>query len=635
MEIVHTTTFQRLYEIKQLGWTDRIYPDACHSRFHHALGTVYHANEIITALVRNHSAADQSEWSTRLENLRPLIRMVALLHDVSHIPYGHTLEDELNLFPKRHDEDEQRKLKSLDLILAEIIYWNMERAYGLARQDHLDIFLGEKDLIANAESWWQLLSNDNHIWSIDPHAFIRTYAQACEVLLYMGGAGDLYKDGNVIVVWSDTPPLAHKLLGETELIFNLIEEPYICDIVGNTISADLLDYARRDSRFCGLRLDFDERVYEYFTLATVEEELKFKKIEAGEDDRIELQPTKRTRVAIDVRKGGIRYDALSEVVQILNIRYFLTERVYSHKTKCAASAMLGKAMTLLGRPEEEPGLAILQMGDGDLLRWLEDRASRQLGKNTTNDPPAMGALRLLRALRSRRFYKLVFHVRAFPEINPEEEDHPAKQMCDWGFRQHLEQEMEKELGLEPGNIIIYCPGKIPLKEAKCLMLHKRSNTPKPFNEIEEEGNLAPFVREVKEIERKYNRLWNLYIFLPERLLPLWPIVERLFPMKFEECCKAGGSESEAVTDEDYSVFDERLINDSDHRAYLKERIKQNEWGADLLDLLTKSLTDHWSEVLKQVRVLEQEIVRPTQGELFDSLTVYGARLRSRLRAAVQ
>src|ERR1700733_8596680 len=38
LELLHTPILQRLYNLKQLGFTDRIYPDAIHSRFNHVLG---------------------------------------------------------------------------------------------------------------------------------------------------------------------------------------------------------------------------------------------------------------------------------------------------------------------------------------------------------------------------------------------------------------------------------------------------------------------------------------------------------------------------------------------------------------------------------------------------------------------
>src|SRR6266566_4243710 len=41
---------------------------------------------------------------------------------------------------------------------------------------------------------------------------------------------------------------------------------YASDIVGGAISADLLDYLRRDTYFCGLSQYYDPRIFESFTL---------------------------------------------------------------------------------------------------------------------------------------------------------------------------------------------------------------------------------------------------------------------------------------------------------------------------------------------------------------------------------
>jgi HD superfamily phosphohydrolase len=38
MEILHTPVVQRLYDLKQLGFADRVFPEAVHSRFNHILG---------------------------------------------------------------------------------------------------------------------------------------------------------------------------------------------------------------------------------------------------------------------------------------------------------------------------------------------------------------------------------------------------------------------------------------------------------------------------------------------------------------------------------------------------------------------------------------------------------------------
>src|SRR5215469_9848100 len=38
LELLHTPIYQRLYDLKQLGYSDRVFPDAVHSRFNHLVG---------------------------------------------------------------------------------------------------------------------------------------------------------------------------------------------------------------------------------------------------------------------------------------------------------------------------------------------------------------------------------------------------------------------------------------------------------------------------------------------------------------------------------------------------------------------------------------------------------------------
>ena len=93
--VMDTLEFQRLRRIKQLGTSDLIYPTAVHTRFDHSLGTLQMAQRMVDSLrARGHEI--------REEDARH-IRLAALLHDVTHVPFGHTFEDERKLF-ERHDQ---------------------------------------------------------------------------------------------------------------------------------------------------------------------------------------------------------------------------------------------------------------------------------------------------------------------------------------------------------------------------------------------------------------------------------------------------------------------------------------------------------------------------------------------------
>lgn len=102
---IDTADFQRLRSIKQLGTTYTVYPSAVHTRFEHSLGVVAMADRMIRVIRENRSASrEEREISFEEEQL---IRLYALLHDITHVPFGHTIEDEFCIFP-RHDESRER-----------------------------------------------------------------------------------------------------------------------------------------------------------------------------------------------------------------------------------------------------------------------------------------------------------------------------------------------------------------------------------------------------------------------------------------------------------------------------------------------------------------------------------------------
>ena len=51
-EVVQSRPFQRLRRIKQLGFTDLVYPGACHSRFAHSLGVFHTARQLMQVVTR-------------------------------------------------------------------------------------------------------------------------------------------------------------------------------------------------------------------------------------------------------------------------------------------------------------------------------------------------------------------------------------------------------------------------------------------------------------------------------------------------------------------------------------------------------------------------------------------------------
>lgn len=82
VDLLETPEIQRLYNIKQLGLAHLVFPGAHHTRLEHSLGTY-------------HLAFQAAELLNLDKNETEIVACAALLHDIGHGPFSHTLESTL------------------------------------------------------------------------------------------------------------------------------------------------------------------------------------------------------------------------------------------------------------------------------------------------------------------------------------------------------------------------------------------------------------------------------------------------------------------------------------------------------------------------------------------------------------
>lgn len=383
VEIMDTPEFQRLRGIKQLGTAYLVFPSAMHTRFEHSLGTSWMALRIVEAVRRGQSISADEER---------LIRVAALVHDITHIPFGHTLEDERRVLP-RHDKDEAR----VDYFFRHSKVGRILEREGL-REKVLRVF--------------------------DPHPALRaTLSQG--------------------------------------------ERGFVGDVVAGAISADLLDYLRRDTYFCGLSQYYDQRIFNSFTL------------ENG-------------RLVINLEKHGVlRRDALSELVNLLRIRYTLSERVYFHHTKIASGAMISKAVELALR--DGLGAEELRTLKDETLIWM---LRQRYGRNSA-------VAHLLDKLESRQLYRACY-VLTIDIGEARRQEIVDRFHYSLGQRDDAERAIAAACGIQPHDIIIYCPSfGMSLPEAEVL--------------VRLDGKVQPLSGsnndEIRILKEKHKALWKFFVLI--------------------------------------------------------------------------------------------------------------------------
>jgi len=591
LELLHTPILQRLYNLKQLGFTDRIYPDAIHARFNHVLGATEvvenMGDKLVTWLLSHKdqeftyaatAAADSigkitaGSLAEQLKRNIPSLRLMALLHDLTHAAFGHTLEDEVNVFDEKHD-DPRRQKRFFDALVAQLLYlWCTEeriRSFDgiiLEELSNLNLSPTYKRELDWAEELAEYLKGEKQqLAALAGH--LRDLELAFRLLLHLDFMHSPdQQPASISLLVTDAAKSID--LGQQARDFVLNRDMFMIDLVGNTMCADLLDYARRDADNAGLRIQFDDRFLRYLCVATVQGQ---------------LSPGGRAciRTAIQIFTDKMRYDVLSEMSGILKARYLINERVLFHPTKCAAGAMLGTTVQLLGLRDLPGWMQVL--GDQEFLRVLMEisgnienlvpRFSAQLTSpkpvswsDVTRSASSLNArmaeilesciewivpdapkkepltaaqidLLLSRArsarnvvwrLTARRFPKLAYRLREAHHTGGATEEQIADTYSRPKDRYTLERKIEEVCKLPMGSIFVHCPRrKTSLKVAEVLVVGSdlsKAAQLRNLTKVSPEG-LAPYEQEIVAVQDMYRSIWQFSAYLDLAFWDKQPVVE--------------------------------------------------------------------------------------------------------------
>ncbi len=190
-EILEHPFFQRLRNIKQLGFSEYVFPGATHTRYLHSIGVMNVASMVFNSLFKGNQSAE-------IHRLRETLRLGCLLHDIGHAPLSHSTESVMPMvsklkLPKEFTEPNDRQATHEDYTIKSIVDSSFTSSFTSVRS----------------------------AYGVHPEAVAQLVTGVCLDKAYFTVAGINYF------------PLMHQL-------------------VSSEMDCDRMDYLLRDSYFCGV-----------------------------------------------------------------------------------------------------------------------------------------------------------------------------------------------------------------------------------------------------------------------------------------------------------------------------------------------------------------------------------------------
>ena len=526
MAVLQTSPMQRLRGLRQIGLGYLALPTAEHSRLAHSLGTAYWAVEFLTHLRFNAfsnavgDGYDPPGNRQRLEEIEDelgsdlsldlIVRLFALVHDMTLLPLGHTLQFQLGYYGNEEANGERAQW-CLQWIRKEL-KTALSSVYEGGNVSHAQLY----DCLIAHLSLVQRLFHFRH-----------------------DSEGSNKKKGRART--------SHVSARVESALF-----PLVIDLIASTFSADLVDFALRDSLGAGMSRTFDEGVGDYLCVYCVHEKKPGGTVsEPGERRNSGQSLTQKLyRLGLNPLRGTYRHEVVTGVIALQRIRYELAEQVFFHEEKLVADAMFDRAIRLVDEEthaiSQELGLfsqkKLLRMSDEDLLTLLESKERQTLTRighgakkrgqsnqvRTSRARETVTSERTLQPimpdLLARRLYKEAFRVPLMSDLSPQGLSLVEKAARPKG-RTALERKILRRIPELTETDLIFSSRPFTMQaKPSSVLIGWRDGRPVPLMDI---ARRFGYATEALDLADRYQSLWSLSIYLRPEVFSFAPRVSQV------------------------------------------------------------------------------------------------------------
>lgn len=606
--VIDSSPFQRLRRIRQLGMVHLVYPGATHTRFAHALGALRVVQNLLDIILTQRespsarrdlfrqweeefdqrplsgSGSDRlqglTEFDFRIAEVIVFARLGTLMHDLCHVAYGHSIEDELGILA-RHDQN-----------------------------------------VARFNEFWDRLGDGTG----DPDQ----YREVQEVL----GGEKLREALQAVILDKELDDQDQPLPLSEERLKDLDKYPFVADLVTNTICADLLDYLPRDHAFAGLPLALGQRFMSAFYVVPEPDgdgeghyagRVALRIARDGRERKdISTELLKHLRYRYELQERAIVHHAklaadamLGKALELWHDAEWLDlarERGGAHMKalfdqEAGPLSAVGVKEALINDLDQSAAHQIeievqelteerlRDLGDDGLLEYLAGTSC-----DDEPDPPwspfRRAAKQLAGDLLNRRLYK-----RAAQAAPPLARERIHERFKSREARRELEHQAAEYAGIPDDQVVIWLPDpKMRLKIAEVLVDFDRGIA--PFNEYSGLG---------QEIYEAHRQLWTVTVFVDPRVREgdLVPVVlARLAELMGVKWDREEPRGVERPTDWPLHLAAAGALDEEDFEkefdALVAEAKKQK--------VVQRAKGQRFSTLEEQVRQIAEQLKPPSRGE---------------------